>query len=355
MTEHTQHGTTTSPPETMRAAVYRRFGGPDVVEVVESVPRPRAGVGDVLIRVRASTVSVADQRMRSRRVPRGLGLLVGPALGFFRPRRRILGMDVAGVVDSVGPGVTEFTPGDEVIALRGQRFGGHAEYVTAPATGAIALKPRNLSFEEAATLVFGGHTAVSFLDLIELRERSEVLVNGASGAVGTAVIQLAARQGARVTAVCSGGNADLVRSLGADTVIDYARQDFADTDARYDAIIECVGNAPFARVAPLVRPGGAILNVITDLAGMLAAKRRSRRSGILVACNGAPVSGDTLRRLTALAEAGDFRPVIDRVYDLDDIADAHRYVDTGRKRGNVVLRISQVRSPRVQASAAWAE
>lgn len=210
----------------MSAAVNRRFGTPDVVRI-EQLLKPTPGNGEVLIRVHATTVSAADYRARTKDVPPGLKLLSSLTLGFFRPRIRVLGMDVAGVIEGVGPGVTAFHPGDEVIAMLGGKFGGHAEYVTVAQDAAITLKPANLSFEEAAALVFGGITARAFLDRAMLIPGTSVLVNGASGSVGSAAVQLAHQAGAQVTAVCSGGNAELVRSLGADRVIDYTKSDFA--------------------------------------------------------------------------------------------------------------------------------
>jgi NADPH:quinone reductase-like Zn-dependent oxidoreductase len=330
---------------TMRAAVVERFGAPEVVRVAD-LPRPVAGAGEVLVRVHASSVSVADHRLRSRDIPPGLSLLVAPTIGVFRPRVRVLGMDAAGVVESVGAGVTRFAPGDEVIAMLGSRMGGHAEFAVVAEDGDIARKPAGLSFEEAAAIVFGGHTAMRYLSRVELGPGSEVLVNGASGAVGLAAVQLASRRGARVTAVTSARNAELVRANGADRVIDYTHEDFAAAgdDAadptRYDVIVECVGNAPFSRVRHLIRPGGALLQVIADLRGMLAGAWQTRRSGIRVTSTGDQVGPDGMRRLAELAEAGDIRPVIDRVYGLDEIVDAHRYVDTGRKRGSVVLRVA---------------
>lgn len=328
---------------TMRAAVLERFGAPEVVRVAD-LPRPVPGAGEVLVRVHASTVSVADHRLRSRDIPPGLSLLVASTIGLFRPRVRVLGMDAAGVVESVGAGVTRFAPGDDVIAMLGSRMGGHAEYAVVAEDADIARKPAGLSFEEAAAIVFGGHTAMRYLSRVELGPGSEVLVNGASGAVGVAAVQLASRRGARVTAVTSGRNAELVRANGAARVIDYTREDFAAGGAaarnRYDVVVECVGNAPFTRVRHLIRPGGALLQVIADLRGMLAGAWQTRRSGIRVTSTGEEVGPEGMRRLAELAAAGDIRPVIDRVYDLHEIVDAHRYVDTGRKRGSVVLRVA---------------
>lgn len=323
---------------TMCAAVARRFGGPGVV-AVESVARPEAGSTQVLVRLHASTVSIADHRVRAKDLPRGLGFLAVVALGVFRPRKPILGMEGAGVVEAVGADVTGFAPGDRVIVLRGGAMGCHAEYVTVEAERSIARIPDDMTFEDAAALIFGGYTALSFLDQVELSPGVEVLVNGASGAVGSAAVQLAAAAGARVTAVCSARNADLVRSLGATRVIDYGREDFAAGDDRYDVIVECVGNAPFRRVRGILKPGGALLMVIADLRAMLAERSQSRRSGMRVTHSGTAFGAPVMKELIAHAVAGDIRPVIDRTYDLDDVVEAHRYVDTGRKRGSVVLRI----------------
>ncbi|TRW47276.1 NAD(P)-dependent alcohol dehydrogenase [Georgenia yuyongxinii] len=320
----------------MRAAVYRRFGGPEVVRVAEVSP-PALGRDDVLIRVHASTVSAADHRARSRNVPRGLWLLAAVGIGAFRPRHRVLGMDVAGVVEAVGAGVTKFEPGDEVIAMLGGQFGGHAEYARVPQDGAITAKPRNMTFEEAVTLVFGGITARAFLNRVPLGPGTTVLVNGASGAVGTAAVQLAKHAGAHVTGVCSAANAELVTSLGADRVIDYATADFTGEATTYDVVMDCVGNAEFERVEGSLNPGGALLLVIADLRGALLASWRTRRSGKLVTASVGSYRADDLAHLVRLAESGHYRAVIDRTFDLTDIAQAHSYVDTGRKKGNVVL------------------
>jgi NADPH:quinone reductase-like Zn-dependent oxidoreductase len=323
----------------MRAAVYRRFGGPDTVRV-EELPRPSVGPDDVLIRVHASTVSAADHRARTREVPRGLGLLAAIGIGLFRPKHPVLGFDAAGVVEQVGANVTSFGPGDEVIAMLGGQFGGHAEYARVRPGDPIARKPAGMTFEDAVTLVFGGLTAHSFLKQASIRPGAAVLVNGASGAVGTAAVQLAAHAGAHVTGVCSGTNRHLVTSLGADRVIDYTTEDFTAGPATYDVIVDCVGNAPFERARHLLTPGGALLLVITDLPGLLLAPLRSRRTGHLVTADVGKPSAEDLAFLVGLAESGAYRAVRERTYDLADIAAAHRYVDTGRKRGNVVLRLT---------------
>ena len=329
------------PGVAMRAATYRRFGGPEVVRI-EEVPKPSPRPDEVLIRVHASTLSAADRRARSRTVPAGLQVLSALALGVVRPRRRILGMDVAGVVEATGSDASKFRVGDEVVAMLGAKFGGHADYVTVRQDGPITAKPRGMNFAEAVTLVFGGLPAQAFLARAAVEPGRTVLINGASGAVGTAAVQLAKHLGAHVTAVCSGGNSGLLTSLGADRVIDYTAEDFTAGGRSYDVIMDCVGNAPFSRVASSLNPGGALLLVIADLKGMLQAPGNSRRSGKLVTAGDLKLNytAEDLAALVRLAEDGRYKAVIDRTYPLAEIGQAHRYVDTGRKRGNVIVQVT---------------
>lgn len=320
----------------VRAAVYHRFGGPEVVRV-EEVPKPVPKPDEVLIRILATTVSMADYRMRSRDLPKGLGFLAPLVLGVFRPRRPILGMDLAGVVEAVGPAVTRFRPGDEVFAMPGPEFASHAEYKVMRETAALTLKPRNLDFAEAASIVFGGQTAIAFLRRNGVKAGDDVLVNGASGSVGMAAVMLAKGLGATVTGVCSGNNGGLVRSLGADHVVDYQREDFMASGRQYDCIMDCVGNAAFDRVASAIRPAGSLLLVVADLKSLLFARRNSRSSGIRVDAAEVKPKASDLEELARLAERGVLEPMIDRRYTLDQIVEAHRYLDTGRKRGNLVM------------------
>ena len=322
----------------MRAAVYRSFGGPDVVRV-EELPKPQPKADEVLVRVHAATVSVGDYRMRTRDLPKGLGFFGPLTIGIFAPRKKILGMDFAGAIEAVGADVTRFKPGDEVVGLTGMKFGGHAEYITLKQTEAMVLKPAGWSFENAVALVFGGHTVAECIRKCQIKPGDEVLVNGASGAVGTAAVQVAKHFGAVVTAVTSAGNAELVRSLGADHVIDYTTEDFAANGKQYDVIFECVGNAPFERVENSLKPGGTLLLVIADLKSMLGAGRNSRKSGKRVFAISFKPSPEDVAFEMQLGEAGAMRPVIDKTFDLDQVAEAHRYVSTGRKRGNIVLRL----------------
>jgi NADPH:quinone reductase-like Zn-dependent oxidoreductase len=336
MTTPTQ---TSAPTTTMKAAVYRRFGGPEVVEI-QDVARPIPAADEILISVRSTTVSAADHRSRSRDVPAGLLIPSSLVLGIFRPRRPVLGMDAAGIVVAVGEDVETFAPGDEVVAMLGSRFGGHAEYAILKSTDAIAQKPGSMSFADAASLIFGGITARGYLGQIAIGEGATVLVNGASGAVGTAAVQLAKAAGAHVTGVTSKANAAFVASLGADRTIDYGSTDFARDGSTYDVIVDCVGNAPVTRVLASLNPGGAVLLVAGDLRSLVSAKGQARRHGISVITGPGPYRSEDLEYVVGLAEQGAFRPTIDRTFPFEQIPAAHRFVDSGRKRGSVVVTIA---------------
>ncbi len=322
----------------MKAVVHERFGAPEVLHAAE-VAKPMPKADEVLVRVHASSVTVGDHRARSLNLPRGFGFLGRLVFGFFGPRNPILGYEVSGVIEAVGASVTKFKPGDAVFGTAGFTFGGYAEYVCIKEGGGIAPKPANLSFGEAAALSFGGETALVFLGKARIQPGERVLINGASGGVGSAMVQLAKQQGAEVTGVCSAGNAELVRSLGADHVIDYRSENFAAQGLKYDVIADCVGNAPFARCEPVLNDGGRLLVVVADLWTLLDNSRRSPKRGIRIFGGSFKEKGEDLRQLAALAEAGKFRPFIDRTYPLEEVVEAHRYVDTGRKRGNVVISV----------------
>lgn len=321
----------------MKAAVCEAYGGPDVVRVRE-VAKPVARDGEVLIRVLATTVSSGDARVRGSNFPPGFWIPVRLALGLTRPRNPILGVELAGVVEFVGTSVTRYRPGDEVFAMSSAGFGCHAEYKTIQEAGAIALKPSGMSFEDTAAIAFGGTTALYFLrDAGKVQRGERVVINGASGTVGTAAIQIARHLGAHVTAVCSAANAKLVRSLGADTVIDYTAVNFTSTGELWDVILDAAGTAPFARSRRAMTSKGRLLVVLGSLGAMVKAPFQSISSGLKVVSAATPERAEDLNTLKALCEAGDFRPVIDSRFPFDQIAGAHARVDTGRKAGSVVV------------------
>ena len=322
----------------MKAAVYERYGPPEVVEL-RDVPKPVPGDGEVLIRIRATTVSSGDHRVRSLDVPAGFGFVSRLMFGPFGPRQRILGSELAGDVEAVGSAVRAFRPGDAVLAFPDARMGCHAEYRCLPADGPVVPKPARLGYEEAATLPFGGTAALHFLRRARVARGERVLVNGASGAVGTACVQLARHMGAEVTGVCSTANLELVRSLGAAQVVDYTREDFTRSGQRYDVIIDTAGTAPFSRSRGSLAAGGRLLLVLASLPDMLRAPWDSLRSGRKVMAGVALGSRDDLQQLARLAEEGVLRPVVDGTYPLEQIVEAHRRVDTGHKRGSVVVTV----------------
>jgi len=301
------------------------------------VPKPAPEANELLIRIRASTVSSADWRMRSLELPYGFGLLGRLAIGLRSPRKPILGTELSGEVEAVGSAVTSYKPGDHVFAFLGASLGCHAEYRCLPADGPVAIKPANLTFEQAAALCFGGATMLDFFRRAKLCSGERVLVYGASGAVGTAAVQLAKHFGAHVTAVCSTANLELVRSIGADDVIDYSKNDFAKSATPFDVIVDTAGTAPFARSRSVLAKGGRLLLVLGSLPDLLKAPWHTFTSDKSVIAGPAAERPEYVHQLAALAVAGQFVPVIDRCFPFEQIIDAHRVVDSGRKTGSVVV------------------
>ncbi|QOJ01323.1 MAG: NAD(P)-dependent alcohol dehydrogenase [Phycisphaeraceae bacterium] len=324
----------------MKAAVYSTFGPPEVVRIQER-PDPIPTEQDVLIRVHATTVTTADWRVRARVMPAPIFTLIAPlVLGLRGPRKPVLGTECAGVVERVGARVTAFRPGDRVIAVTDFRMGAHAELVCAREGSALTTVPANLSFDQAVAIPFGALVALRYLrDLARVTEGQRVLVIGASGAIGVAAVQLARRLGAHVTGVCSTANVALVRSLGAAAVIDRLTEDFRQGGAVYDVVLDTVGATSFAECKNLLTPSGqflAVLMGLTEFGQMawtrLAGGRRVR--GAIVSASKAD-----LVHLMSLAEAGHLKPVIDSMYPLRQIVEAHRRVDSGRKVGSVVVTV----------------
>lgn len=321
---------------TMRAAVYERYGAPEVV-AIRDVPMPSPKANELLVRIHATTVSSGDWRMRSLEMPKGFGPFGRLAAGILKPRQPILGTEFSGQVVQVGASVTRFKVGDEVFVFVGAAMGSHAEYRCVTETDYVALKPANMTHEEAAALGFGGMTVLRYLRAAKLARGERLLINGASGAIGVAAIQLAKHFGAHVTAVCSGPNVALAASLGADEAIDYTLHDFTRNGVRYDVVLDAAGTAPYERAAKSLTERGRFVPVLGSLGDLLRApwvSTTSKRRIVGGVVRSAP--GD-LKFLAELARAGEYRAVIDRRYAFDDIVEAHRYVDTGRKRGSVVV------------------
>lgn len=320
----------------MKAAVHTRYGPPDVVQVRE-VPKPVPQANDVLVRVHASTVNRTDCGIRSAEyvVSRFFS-------GLFKPKQQTLGCEFAGVVEATGSAVTAFNVGDRVFGFNDERFGGHAEYLTLGEHEALVPMPAGWSFAEAAPLAEGAHYALGNIRAAKVQPGHRVLVYGATGAIGSAAVQLLNYFGATVTAVCATKHVELVKSLGADRVVDYQREDFTKTGETYQFVFDAVGKSSFGACKPLLNAGGVYIstefgkrgdNAFRALLGPLQGDRRvlfplpkTRREDLIF--------------LKRLAEAGRFKPVIDRTYPLDRIVEAYRYVETGQKVGNVVVTVA---------------
>lgn len=313
----------------MRAVVVDRYGPPEVARVAE-VSRPEPAAGEVLVRVRSTPVTAGDARIRAARFPRGFGAPARLALGLRGPRKRVLGVVFAGEVAALGPGVHDVAVGRRVAGMTGARMGAHAEYV-AVAREKLVEVPEGVDDDEAAGILFGGTTAWHFLTRdLDVRGR-RVLVNGASGAVGTAAVQLAHLLGAHVTGVTSAANVELVRSLGSSEVVDYRATDVAGLGPRFDVVLDTVGSLGRTGGRALLAEDGVLLLVVSGLVDTLAA-RGPVRAGT------APERPEDISRLLGLVAAGELRVVIDDVLPLRRIADAYRRVDSGRKVGNLLVR-----------------
>lgn len=320
----------------MQAYLCRRYGGPEVVELAE-VPTPEPKDNEVRVRIHATTVTAGDWRVRTLTMPRGFRLMARLALGIRGPRQPILGTELAGVIETTGKKVTRFKPGDAVFAFPGSKMGCHAQYRVLPEDGPLAIKPDPLSFEEAAALPFGASTALHFLGQAKVKAREKVLVVGASGNVGCALVQLSRHFGAEVTGVTSTANLELVASLGAHRVIDYTRQEYAVGGETYDIIADTVGAGSFGRYKRALNDRGRLLSIAGGLGDMLAAAWTGMAGRRRVIAGPAKERPEDVGTIAELAKAGILKPVIDRRYDFSQMVEAHRYVATGRKRGSVVV------------------
>jgi NADPH:quinone reductase-like Zn-dependent oxidoreductase len=333
--------------------VYNEYGPPEVLEVLD-VEKPTPADDEVLIRVRATTVTVGDTRMRAFRVPLSCWLPARMVFGIVGPKRPVLGMEVAGYVETVGKRVTRYKAGDRVFASTGPELGGYAEYACLPEDGAIAFMPARISYEQAATLCVGGGTALYYLRKAKVEHGQRVLIHGAAGSVGTFAVQLAKLFGAEVTAVCSASNAALVESLGADATIDLTQPDVAVADGAYDVVFDTSGDADYAACMRALKKDGTYLQAAATTATrlrMIWTALTSKRKVV----GGRPLPArEDLELLAKLVGAGRIAPVIDRTFSLQQIADAHHYVDAGRKRGNVIVRpphTSSHHAPTLELSA----
>ncbi|MDA2463892.1 NAD(P)-dependent alcohol dehydrogenase [Bacillus cereus group sp. MYBK65-1] len=299
----------------MKAIICTKYGPPNVLQL-QNVEKPKPKKNEVLVKIHATSVSTGDCRIRGFNSPLLFWIPMRIILGFRKPRKPILGVELSGEIEDIGTDVTQFKKGDQVFALTELNLGGYAEYTCVHESGLIALKPTNVTYEEAAVIPFGGTSALHFLRKGQIKKGQRVLIYGASGSVGTAAIQLAKYFGATVTAICSSSNFDLVTTLGADNVIDYMKKDFTKRGEHYDIIFDAVGKYKKSLCTDALMPNGKYVSVN----GMMA-----------------KVSKEDMNLLKQLAETEKLKPVIDRTYRLEEIAEAHIYVEKGHKKGNVSI------------------
>ena len=327
----------------MKAVLHTHYGSPDLLELRE-VNKPIPKANQVLIAIHATTVSTGDCNVRNFTfVTKSMRPIAKLMFGIGKPwKERILGTELAGEVEGAGQDVTRFKTGDRVVASTGMAGGGHAQYACLPETGAVVIKPDSLSWEEAVAIPFGANTALHFLrDLGKIRAGQELLIIGASGAIGSAGVQLAKHFGATVTAVCSGANVELVKSLGANKVIDYTTEDFTTNGKTYDLIFDVVGGTTFDRCQNSLKPNGVVLQNIVELTDIVRvlwtsfASRKKIKGGVAIG------NQKGMRLIAELAAAGTLKPVIDRCYPLEQLAEAFKYVERGHKKGNVVITVER--------------
>lgn len=317
----------------MQAAVYTQYGAPEVLQV-KALAKPNPKDHEILIKIHATAATSGDARLR-----KADPFAVRFFFGFFKPGKAVLGGVLSGEVEAVGKNVTTFKAGDLVFGSTMMLFGAYAEYICLPETGALAIKPANISHVEAAALPFGGITALHFLQKANIQPGQKVLIYGASGAVGTAAVQIAKYLGAEVTGVCSTANLEMVKALGADQVIDYTKIDFAKNGERYDVVYETVNKASFSSCVSVLKENGTLLLGASMLAGMVQGAWSSATSNKKVISGVAAETAQGVQFLQKMAAEGKLKSAIDKNYPLEQIAEAHAYVDKGHKKGNVVIQL----------------
>lgn len=323
----------------IKAILCTKYGSPDVLEL-KDVEKPTPEDNEVLVRIHAATVTAGDCEIRRFQMPNWLWIPARIGFGLRGPRKKILGQELAGEIEATGKDVKRFRKGDEVFASTGFSLGAYAEYICFSEEGIIAKKPVNMKYEEAATVPMGGLIALSYLKEGNIHNGDKVLINGASGSIGTIAVQFAKYLGAEVTGVCSRGNLDMVRSIGADHVIDYTKEDFTGNSEFYDVIFDVVGKSSYSRSLKSLQENGRYLLGNPGLLQMVRGRLTQITSSKKVISGATGEKTEDLIFLKELIEAGKIKAVIDRCYKLEQTAEAHRYVENGHKKGNVVINVN---------------
>ena len=315
----------------MKAVELTKYGAPEFLQMKE-VEKPSPKENEILIKIHASSVSSGDARMR-----RADPFIIRLIFGFKRPRKPILGVVVAGEIEAIGKKVSNYKVGDQVFGSSGMSFGAHAEYVSVPENAVLAMKPSNMSYEEAASIPFGATASMHFLRIANIQPGQKVLIYGASGALGTMAVQLAKNSGAELSAVCSTGNVDLMKSLGADQVIDYTQEDFTQNGEKYDVVFDTVGKSPLRKALKSLNESGYLLLASAGIGTMIGTSVKSLFIKKKIVSGVIKETVKDMNFFKQLIEKGSLKAVIDRTYPLDQIAEAHAYVDKGHKKGNVII------------------
>jgi len=320
----------------MKAIVHTKYGSPEVLHLQE-VPKPIPKDNEILIKIHATTVNRNDCGFRKPEYP----FIIRPINGLFKPKRKILGTELAGEIESIGKNVKSFKPGDKVFGLSAWKFGAHAEYISVPEEGSISVMPSNISYNEAAAICDGAYLALNNLRKIDFKKIKSILINGASGSIGSSAVQLAKFYGATITAVCNTKNLELIKSLGADFVIDYTKEDFTKNGQHYDVVFDAVGKSSFFKCKKILNSGGTYfsteLGYLSQNIFLALFTRLFNGKKVLF-----PIPKDRKEDIVffkELIEAGKYRAVVDRVYPMNQIVEATKYVETGMKTGSVVISI----------------
>jgi len=330
----------------MKAILNTEYGSPDVFHLTE-IEKPLPKDNEILIRIHATSVNFGDTMARNFKaitphqfnMPFLIWLMAKISFGLKKPKITILGNEFAGEIEAIGSEVKIFRLGDHVFGYTGEKMGAYAEYLSIPENGVLAIKPPNLTYVEAAGVPYGAIMALSLLRRVNIKPGQKVLINGASGGIGSAAVQIAKNFGAEVTGVCSTQKVEFLRSIGTDKVIDYTKEDFIKNGETYDLIFDILGRSSFSRCKSSLKPNGIHLFASFKMKQLLQMLMPSRSGGRKVICALSPVKGEDLVSIKELIEEGKFKPIIDRCFPLEQIAEAHRYVEKGHKKGNVVISV----------------